>query len=216
MSVTCSTSGDLLHWNVTHAQRTSARHLSYIGTVQMEEPIIITLTTLNVSRSLNNSSPLPLISMISTNNSKADLNGTIITCSGLSYTQLLATDSVEILLVGNKSDNVNSMKKTVVSLLGCLYTNSFFMQHTVIPGAHISEQFGTNSITVTLMWSHKNGVSYSVNVDPEVAVNYIGRNRAHLTVSYDTIYNVSVVASLCGIITTNLTIIYHGKLDMPK
>ena len=90
------------------------------------------------------------------------------------------------------------------------------MQHTITPDAHISEQFGVNSIAVTLMWFHKNGVSYSVSVDPEVAINYTRRSRAQLTVSYNTKYNISVVASLCGIITTNFTIIYHGKLDMPK
>ena len=122
MSVTCSTSGDLLHWNVTHAQRTSARHLSYIGTVQMEEPIIITLTTLNVSRSLNNSLPLPLISMIFTNNSNVDLNGTMITCSGLSYTQLLATDSVEIFLVGNNGASINN-SMFISKILSSIYDN---------------------------------------------------------------------------------------------
>ena len=106
MSVTCSTSRDILHWNVTCAQRTFVRQVSYIGTIQMEEPIRITLTTLYVSRSLDNSSSLSLMSTLSTNSSKADLKGTMITCSGLSYTQLLATDSVEILLVGNNSGSV--------------------------------------------------------------------------------------------------------------
>ena len=104
----------------------------------------------------------------------------------------------------------------IFRLLNMHALTAFFMQHTVTPDGHISEQFGTNSIAVTLMWYHKNGVSYSVSVDPEVAVNYSGRNRAQLIVSYDTKYNVSVIASLCGIITTNLSIIYHGKLDMPK
>ena len=108
MSVTCSTSGDILHWNVTRAQRTFVRQVSYIGTIQMEEPIRITLTTLYVSRSLNSSSSLPLISTLSTNSSKADLNGTVITCSGLSHTQILATDRVEVLLIGNNSGSVNN------------------------------------------------------------------------------------------------------------
>ena len=66
MSVTCSTNGDILHWNVTHAQRTFIRQFSnnIIGTIQMEEPIRITLTTISVSKSLNNGSPLPLISTL--------------------------------------------------------------------------------------------------------------------------------------------------------
>jgi hypothetical protein len=60
-------------------------------------------------------------------------------------------------------------------------------------------------------------VSYSVSVDPEVAVNYTGRDRVQLTVSYDTKYNVSIVASLCGETTTYFVMINnHGKLGTPK
>jgi hypothetical protein len=61
-----------------------------------------------------------------------------------------------------------------------------------------------------------NGVSYSISVDPEVAVNYTGRSSALLSVSYDTKYNVSVVASLCGITMTYFAIINHGKLGTPS
>ena len=54
-------------------------------------------------------------------------------------------------------------------------------------------------------------MSYSISVDPEVAVNFTGRNSSQLTVSYDIKYNISVVASLCEIITANHFIIHHGK-----
>ena len=81
---------------------------------------------------------------------------------------------------------------------------------------NISEQFRAKDISVTLEWTGTNGVSYSVRVDPEVAVNYTGRNSAQITVLYDIKYNVSVIAALCGITTTNFAIIHHGKLGMPK
>ena len=80
----------------------------------------------------------------------------------------------------------------------------------------ISEQFRTMDISVTLEWTGTNGVSYSVRVDPEVVINYTGRNSAQITVSYDIKYNVSVVAALCGITITKFTIIHHGKLGTPK
>ena len=63
---------------------------------------------------------------------------------------------------------------------------------------NITEQLGSDRITVNLEWAHKNGVSYNVSVDPQVVVNYTGRNRAQLIVLYDKKYNASVVASLCG------------------
>jgi hypothetical protein len=72
MSVTCHTSADLLHWNVTlrqpSPQRTFERILSHIGTIRMEAPI--NLTTLRIIRSLNSSSSLPLISTITTENDR--------------------------------------------------------------------------------------------------------------------------------------------------
>ena len=101
MSVTCRTSTDLLQWNVTlrypSPQRTFERTLSHRGTIQMERPIITNLTTLSVSRSLDNSS---LISTISTDNVTTDLNGTVITCSGKipMMTGLLATENIEVII----------------------------------------------------------------------------------------------------------------------
>ena len=108
MSVTCSTSADLLHWNITlrhpSPQRMFERTLSYIGNIHMEAPIITNLTTLNVSRSLDNSSSLPLASTISTNNVTTDLNGTMITCSGMSaMVGLQATENVEVIITGTRN-----------------------------------------------------------------------------------------------------------------
>ena len=105
MSVTCRTSADLLQWNVTlrhpSPQRMFERTLSAnFGTIRMEQPIITNLTTLSISRSLDNSSHLPLISTISTDNVTTDLNGTVITCSGISMMmELPATDNVEVIIL---------------------------------------------------------------------------------------------------------------------
>lgn len=114
MTVTCSTSAELLRWNITllhsdsfNNQRIFVRDLSYIGTAIMATPISTALTILNISRSLNTSSPLPLISTIFTNNTTTDLNGTVMTCSG---TPLRSSEvySVEVILIGNNTGNINS------------------------------------------------------------------------------------------------------------
>ena len=116
MMVTCKTSAEVLRWNIniplSQTQRMFERQLTYIGTIQMEAPIITASTTLNVSRSLNNSSSFPLISVVSTDNATADLNGTIMTCLALSRMnrEVLATASVEIILVRNKRGNINNSK----------------------------------------------------------------------------------------------------------
>ena len=72
-----------------------------------------------------------------------------------------------------------------------------------------------NFASVTLEWTAKNGVSYSVSVNPEIAINYTsGKRSVHLSALYNKKYNVSVVASLCGVNqTVYSTIINYGKLQ---
>ena len=50
---------------------------------------------------------------------------------------------------------------------------------TVTPHVNTTKEFGPYAITVTLEWIRiLNGVSYIIDVDPMVAVNYTGRNTA--------------------------------------
>ena len=59
-------------------------------------------------------------------------------------------------------------------------------------------EFEADRVRVALEWTHTNGVSYAIRVDPEVNVSYSWRQNAQIVVSYNTKYNISVVASLCG------------------
>lgn len=78
---------------------------------------------------------------------------------------------------------------------------------------NISRQLEADRVRVALEWTHKNGVTYAVSVDPEVNVSYTWKNSAQLSVSYNTKYNISVVASLCGKNRTVFTTINYGKLS---
>ena len=109
LNVTCSTSADTLRWNVAMASpqylTVFTRGLTKRGTGQSAQPISTNLTTLYISRSLNESSSLPLMSMILTDNATADLNGTIITCLAETGGQSLVNASLQIILTGNNNNN---------------------------------------------------------------------------------------------------------------
>jgi hypothetical protein len=77
---------------------------------------------------------------------------------------------------------------------------------------NISRRLEADRVRVALEWTHKNGVSYAVRVDPEVNVSYTRRKSAQLVVPYNSEYNISVVASLCGRSRTVFTVINYGKL----
>ena len=65
-------------------------------------------------------------------------------------------------------------------------------------------EFGTDSVIVLIEWiqmgQHENDVHvvYSIDATPPVNVVFIKSSSAQLQVSYNTQYNVSIIASLCG------------------
>ena len=73
--------------------------------------------------------------------------------------------------------------------------------------------FGNDNVTVTLEWSQFSGETYSVATVPEpVNLSFIMSNSVQLVLHYNTQYNLSVIATLCGYrnATTNL-MIYYGN-----
>ena len=59
--------------------------------------------------------------------------------------------------------------------------------------------FGNNNVTVTLEWSQFSGETYTVAAIPEaVNVSFTGSTSVQLVLLYDTEYNVTVTATLCG------------------
>ena len=65
----------------------------------------------------------------------------------------------------------------------------------------ISERFWTTNITVTMEWtSTRDDVWYNVSTEPQVDVIFTGDTSIHFIALYNTLYNVSIVASsaLCN------------------
>ena len=81
-----------------------------------------------------------------------------------------------------------------------LYTVSFKLDVPDTPRVHIlEEQFKTDHVKLVLELtpSSNRPTTYSVNVVPQVDVNFTERTSVQLNVPYNTQHNVSVVATLC-------------------
>ena len=88
-----------------------------------------------------------------------------------------------------------------------------------------SEVFSSNGVMVALEWTLLNSQSYyqqllrnvSVEADPPLSnVMFTGNMRAQLTLSYNTLYNVSVIQhSICQqLIRTKFLLLNYSKLHM--
>ena len=79
----------------------------------------------------------------------------------------------------------------------------------------VNQLLRSDNVTVTLQWPREPGAVYHISVSPEISYaehasigHYIF--AINLAISYNTLYNVSIVSSLCGIITTKV-LKYYGK-----
>ena len=77
----------------------------------------------------------------------------------------------------------------------------------------IEEQYGIDSVTVTIEWTQLNDVTYTAKVSPMVPLMSVRETSRRLTVSYNTVYNFSVVAATpCIPNATSSTIIHYGEV----
>ena len=78
----------------------------------------------------------------------------------------------------------------------------------------VLNQFLRNDdVTVALQWPRELGAVYSVNISPQTPHTELTNAMIimiNLTVSYNTRYNMSIVSSLCGVITTK--VLNYGKI----
>ena len=110
LELTCSTNASLMQWSVTvpRYELTETRRLQYSGTARRATSIIIGSITFNISRTLDESMALPLISTIITNSVTTDINGTLVNCSELGTNTQLTT---RIHIIGSESKSINCCKQ---------------------------------------------------------------------------------------------------------
>ena len=73
-----------------------------------------------------------------------------------------------------------------------------------------------DNITILLEWTPENGVIYNVSADaaePKIEIITMRHSSARLTVSYNIHYNVSIIASTCGLNSTvTIVKLHYGEL----
>ena len=75
--------------------------------------------------------------------------------------------------------------------------------------------YGPENVTVTVEWAQKGGATYDVSIIPPVApiLTTTGSASRQLTISYNTKYNLSVVAiTPCGNATASMALNYGESL----
>ena len=76
----------------------------------------------------------------------------------------------------------------------------------------VNQLLSNDEVTVTLQWPREPGAVYHVNVLPQIPHTELTNAMTimiNLTVSYNTLYNVSIILSPCGVTTTK--VLKYGK-----
>ena len=72
-------------------------------------------------------------------------------------------------------------------------------------------RYEADNILLMLDWTPEEGVSYNIVTIPPVAVVYNASTSAQLTLHYNTQYNVSILATLCGQSITTIAVDHDLK-----
>ena len=75
------------------------------------------------------------------------------------------------------------------------------------------EQFRNDTITIYIEWTvEENYDTINPNVSPQVTIDASNGTSAQLILSYNTLYNVSVTATLCGrSLSSSATELFYGE-----
>ena len=75
-----------------------------------------------------------------------------------------------------------------------------------------SVQFENETVVVALEWTVENGAFSSLNIIPQAEAVNFGPSSGQLMLSYNTSYNISAVASLCGQYSSHSLQIHYCEL----
>ena len=81
-----------------------------------------------------------------------------------------------------------------------------------------SSQFGNESVILMLEWTgeHNSVSSYSVDIFPQADIVVNDRSARlilQIELLYNTLYNVSIIASLCGKNSSSFIELHYGELN---
>ena len=191
LELTCSTTGSLLQWslllfNNEGALRTYTRHITSIDKSQQMSQLTVNSSVFYFSR-ISIQGDLTLISTLIINPVSIGLEGTMVNCTevGNSVNTSSVTES------GLATATIHFVREKLDSPLVTIRNNS--------------TRFWRHSVSVTLNWLPQTefNVSYSISaVPPAQILTSSTESEAHITVTYNVPYSVSVVAIQCGLEST--------------
>ena len=76
----------------------------------------------------------------------------------------------------------------------------------------ISQEFENNSVDLTLEWTVENGAFSRLSVVPQAEIMNLGPSSRQLVIFYNTLYNVTAVASLCEQHSSQSIELCYGEL----
>ena len=74
-----------------------------------------------------------------------------------------------------------------------------------------SEQFQNDNVTIILNWAQGDNEFYNTSIIPCVSMFHIENTTIKLTLQYNTMYSVSIVAFLCEYNTTDVVELHYSK-----
>ena len=192
LELTCTvTTETLLQWslllvNNEGISRIYTRHITSIDMSQQISQLTVNSSVFHFSRT-SLQGDLPLTSSLITNSISLGLEGTVVNCTEVGIT--MNSSSIVIHFVQQNPD----------SPLVAIRNNSV--------------RFSRHNVSVILDWVPEFNVSYSFSAVPSAQIIKITGNteaEARIIVSYNVLYNVSIVATQCGLdsVPTNVQLRY--------
>ena len=192
LELTCTvTTETLLQWslllvNNEGISRIYTRHITSIDMSQQMSQLTVNSSVFHFSRT-SLQGDLPLTSSLITNSISLGLEGTVINCTEVGITMNSSSIVIHIVQQNPGSPPVTIRNNPV--------------------------RFSRHHVSVILDWIPEFNVSYSISAAPLAQIIMVTSNteaEARIIVSYNVLYNVSIVATQCGLdsVPTNVQLRY--------
>ena len=214
LQLTCIASVEFMRWSVLRFNEQGIlEKITNDVTVNSRDPYnqmtpaVVNSATFTFIRS-SAQEDSPLISTLSIDSVNIGLNGTIVQCMDVANPTTLASTIIQIIDISQSELYINHLNVYAISQV---MLNAIDIQYA--PTLSITEKhYGTNNAIITVEWAQLEGVMYIVNVSPLAPIISTGSTSLQLTISYNTKYNLSVVAStLCRPNATAFIILNYGE-----
>ena len=156
----------------------------------------------------------PLIFTLSIDSVNISLNGTVVNCMDANNPMTLESASTIIQIIDTSNSKFaiqlsypsNCIVWTIIIIV-ILAANIDLNISTII------EEYGADNVTVSVNWAQQVGVTYTARISPLAPISSTGSNSRQLKLSYNTAYNLSVVAvTPCGTTMVAFIGLHYGEV----